>query len=158
MKKIFIFIITLLLLTGCTSNSIKQEETKDYYLTYNNYEIKVGNDFKPLLALVGPYNNVREEVSTYQDTMANFYEYDDFEIETYIEDGIEKIYSITITNEKIVTNEGIHLNSTYQEMIVSYGLNYSNPYEGIYNYNLKNSNISFIVDNDIIVSIRYYLK
>ena len=88
MKKIFLFIITLLLFTGCTSNSIRQEKTKDYYLTYNNYEIKVGNDFKPLLALVGPYNNVREEASTYQDTMANFYEYDDFEIETYFEDGI----------------------------------------------------------------------
>lgn len=158
MKKIFLFIITLLLFTGCTSNSIRQEKTKDYYLTYNNYEIKVGNDFKPLLALVGPYNNVREEASTYQDTMANFYEYDDFEIETYFEDGIEKIYSITITNEKIVTNEGIHLNSSYQELIISYGINYSNPYEGIYNYKLNNSNISFIVENDIIVSIRYYLE
>ena len=158
MKKIVLFIASVLLIAGCTSNSMKEEERKDYYLTYNNYQIKVGNDFNTLLALVGPYNSVREEASSYSEGTAKVYNYNDFEVETYIENNIEKIYSIIVTSAQVETNEGIHLNSSKHEMTVAYGLDYNQPTEEIYTYSLSNSNITFIVENDIIIGIMYYLK
>ncbi len=157
MKKV-ILIISLIFLVGCTSNSMKNNESiTEYYLTYNQDKLKVGMNYTNLSLIVGPYNNVRTEESTYQEGLSNIYEYDDFEVETYKENNVEKIYAINITNEKIVTNEGIHLYSTKQDMFDCYGNNYYSPYDNVYIYNLNNSNISFIVENDIIINIRYYL-
>lgn len=157
MKKILVLLISIMLLVGCTSNSIKESNVpNEYYLTYNDSEIKPNTVFNNLFAIVGPYNNMRVEESSYSEGNAVIYEYDDFEIETYMKDNVETIYSIVITNEKIVTNEGIHLFSTKQEMLDNYGNNYESPSENVYIYKKKNSNISFILENDIIIYIKYY--
>ncbi len=157
MKKIILLIVLLLFLGGCS----KKEQTKiptEYYATYNAIEIKPGTFFNNLLSTIGEYNNYRIEDSSFNDEKANIYEYDTFEIETYYDNEIEKIYSITFTSDEQLTNEGIKIGDTKEKMLSTYKNNYTNNVENIFIYNLSNTNISFTIENGIIIGIVYYLS
>lgn len=157
MKKIMFLIVLLLFLGGCS----KEEQTKmptEYYATYNSIEIKPGTFFNNLLSTIGEYNNYRIEDSSFNNEKATIYEYDTFEVETYYDNNIEKIYSITFTSDEQLTNEGIKIGDTEEKMLSTYKDNYTNPTENTFIYNLSNTNISFIIENGIIIEIVYYLS
>lgn len=157
MKKIFIVILLLITLTGCEKKG-KPVENLEYLITYNSIDIKPGTLFQNLVATLEPYNNVREEPSTYTEGTAKVYEYDDFEIETYIdENNIEKIYAISITSEEQPTNEGIKIGENITQMKEIYGLDYTNPIDTVYIYKIENTSLSFITEDDIIIGIVYNL-
>lgn len=156
MKRIIIIFISLILITGCTKET-KIEDITEFYPTYNEIDIKLDLMFNTILASLGEYNNVRKETSSYDSSITTIYEYDTLEIETYISSGIEKVYAITFTSEEQSTKEGIHIGDTKDKMLEIYKNNYTNPIDNIYIYNISNTNISFTLENDIIVGIRYHL-
>lgn len=156
MKKIIIIIILLILITGCTKET--QPVITEFYPIYNEMDIKLNLMYSTLYATLGEYNNVRTEESNYDSSEAKVYEYDTLEIETYNDNGIEKIYSITFTSPDQETKEGIKIGNTKEDMLNIYKDNYKNPIDNIYIYNISNTNISFTLENDIIVGIRYYLS
>ncbi len=158
MKKLFIIFLLTITITGCnpkTSNSMSN--ISEYYLTYDSVDIKLGTFFSNIIATLGQYNNVREEESSQSEGTSSIYEFDSFEIETYFDNNIEKVYSIAITSDEQLTNEGIKIGDNIETMKNIYGLNYTNPIENIFIYETGNSNISFITENDIIIGIIYYL-
>lgn len=155
MKKIIVLITCIFLLTSCNN---KKEEIKDIpelYATYNSIELRPGTLFTNIIATLGKPNNTRTEPSTYIEGEATIYEYDNFEIETYFEDNIEKIYSIKFTNEEQLTNENIKLGDTKEKMISVYGKQYQNIDDIIFVYTISNTSLSFTIENDIIIEIIY---
>lgn len=157
MKKTIILFISLFILCSCSKKE-EQPLIKEFYPKYNSIEIKPGTIFSNTLVSLGEYNKTRIEPSSYYEGNANIYEYDNFEIETYYDNSLEKIYSITITSEEQLTNEGIKIGDTKDMMIKKYGKDYKNPVDNIYVYNLSNTNISFSIENDIIIQIIYFLS
>ncbi len=157
MRKLIILIISLFIITGCfnTSQSLIPEIT-EYYATYNSIDLKPGTLFNNVLITLGDYNDIRVEPSSKDNSEANIYSYDDFEIETYVEETVEKIYLIRITSSSFPTNEGIKIGDSKSQMISIYGNNYTNIEDEIFIYNISNTNISFTIENDIIIGIVYY--
>lgn len=157
MRKLIILIIALFMITGCynISQSLTHEIT-EYYANYKNIDLKPGTIFNNILITIGDYNDTRTEPSSKDDSEANIYSYDDFEIETYLEENVEKIYLIRITSSSFPTNEGIKIGDSKSQMISIYGNDYTNIEDKIFIYNKSNTNISFTIENDIIIGIVYY--
>ena len=153
MKKLII-LLTIILFTGCQNNKNNLEE---YYFTYNDNDIKLNTIFKNTYSIIGEYNYNRLEDSFYYDDQSNVYEYNDFEIETYFDNNIEKIAAITLTSEYIQTTESVRIYDSKEKMINVYGKNYEQK-GNTYIYKLKNTNLSFTIEDDIIISIRYYIE
>lgn len=153
MKKLII-LLTILLFTGCQNNKNNLEE---YYFTYNDNDIKLNTIFNNTYSIIGEYNYNRLEDSFYYDDQSNVYEYNDFEIETYFDNNIEKIAAITLTSEYIQTTESVRIYDSKEKMINVYGKNYEQK-GNTYIYKLKNTNLSFTIEDDIIISIRYYIE
>ena len=149
MKKILILITSIILLTGCNISNSKTEPTiEEYKLTVNNIELKPQLFFNNIRSTVGIYNSYH-----YEDDIVVF-EYDSFEIGTYFENNVEKIFFVRITNEDITTDEGIKIGDTKEKMIKVYGKEYTEELNK-YIYKLNNTSLSFIIDNDIIIEIEY---
>lgn len=157
MKKI-ILIICFLLITGCDYNKKNNSKIEEYYLKYNSVEIKTNTNFSNVIATLGLANNIRIEQSNYYDKPANIYEYDTFEIETYYDNSIEKIYSIRITSDEQKNNENVKIGDKKNKMISTYGKNYTKIEDNIFIYKLSNTNLSFTLENDIIKEIIYYIE
>ena len=159
MRKLIILIISLFILTACTNTSqAVKEEITEYYPTYNNVDIKPGTFFNNVLVTLGEYNEVRLEPSSKDESEANIFSYDDFEIETYFEGTTEKIYLVRITSSELPTNEGLKIGDSKSQMISTYGKDYTNIEDTIFIYKLANTNLSFTIENDIIIGIIYYIS
>ncbi len=153
-KQVVTFIIVVIILViFIPRNSLnkpkeKRVEITQYYLTYNNTDIKLNTDFNNYRVVFEPYNEYRESED------GNIYYYDKFQIETYYLDNVERIKSIMFTSENIYTNEGIGLGDPEKYITQTY--NQPTMYRNnVYYYELNNTSLSFIVDNNKIISIEY---
>ena len=156
MKKIIILIFTLFFLCSCETK--EEKNIDEYYFTYNAIDLKPGIIFNNVSVSLEEYNNTYSESSNYNESSANIYEYDDFEIETYYDEtGIEKIYSIRLTNQEQKTNEGIKIGDTIDNMLKTYGDNYEKIDDNTYLYNISKTNITFTINDNLITDIVYYL-
>jgi len=156
MKKISLLIVALIFLCSCQKQELVS--ITEYYPTYNSIDIKPGIIFTNVAISLEDYNNVTSITSNYDGLTANLYEYDNFEIETYYdESNIEKIYSVRLTSENQTTNEGLKIGDSIDNMLNTYGTNYTNPVSNIYLYNLANSNLSFTIEDSKVSEIIYYL-
>ncbi len=156
MKKLIILLICMLILTSCNENN--KEIPTEFYPTYKEIDLKPGTFFNNILVTLGYYNNHRLEPSNYYEGDADIYEYDTFEVETYYDSNIEKIYSVRITSDNQPTNENIKIGNTKNDMIKTYGKEYENVEDKIFIYKLSNTNLSFTIENDIIIEIVYYVS
>lgn len=154
MKKLII-IILILFLTGC--GQTKKQQPDEYYLTYNDTDIRLNTLFSNTYSTIGEYIYNRLEDSYYLDDTVNVYEYSDFEIETYYDNNVEKIAAIKLNSEYIQTTESVRINDSKEKMINVYGKNYEIQGNN-YIYKLKDTSLSFTLENDIIISIRYYIE
>lgn len=156
--RIIILLLCIITLTSCKPVS-KTTSPVEYYPTYNSIDIKPGTMFNNILVSLEDYNSIRKEPSNKNELeTATIYEYDQFEIETYYENNVEKIYSIRITSEDFKTNENISIGNTKQDMINTYGNSYEEIENIIFIYKLSNTNLSFTLENDIITEIVYYIS
>ena len=150
MRKVISLVLIVLFITACGS---KKEE---FYLTYNNHDIKLDTVFDTQLH--GNYNDSFESANCAFGERDITYIYDDIEIETYGNSKNELIiYSIVLTNEKIKTNEGIGLYDNIEDAIKKYGDDFMKD-ENVYTYDRGNTSLIFITSNGIISSIEYRLN
>ena len=154
---VFIIVIIILLLVlprntaKHTINNENRVEISSYYLTYNNVDIRVNNNFNNYLAVLGRYNDYRESYSNLPGTI---YYYDNFQIETYYDGNVERIKSILFTGDNIYTNEGISIGDPEEYIIKTY--NAATKYQNnVYVYDLNDTRLTFIVENGYIISIEY---
>lgn len=152
-KKV-ITLLLLIILVGCTSNENIKEEINDekYKFNYNNIDLTPGTKFDN--------TSIDEEYEFFELDSCAFegndkvYKYENFELTSSSINDVETIYSIYFLNDSIKTIEGVKITDDLSLMIDKYG----NSYELInneYKYTKSNVILSFIVENDIIVSIEY---
>ena len=150
MKKIISLLLIVFFITACGS---KKDE---FYLTYNNHDIKLDTVFDTNVH--GNYNDSFESTNCAFGNRDVTYIYDDIEVETYGNSKNELIiYSIHFVNENVKTNEGIAIYDSVEDVINKYGDDYIKDDNKI-TYKHGKTSLIFITNNDIIESIEYELN
>ena len=151
MKKVVSLILILLFITACGNKT-----NEEYYLKYNNREIRLNTVFNEHIQ--GKYIDSFESENCAFGDRDVVYIYDDIEIETYENKNKELIiYTIRITGENAKTNEGIGLYDSIDNAINKYGDSYIKD-DNKYTFKKGNTSIIFMVDNKFIESIEYTLN
>ena len=157
LKQAVVFIIIIIALVifiprnNKTATNKNLKEITSYYLTYNNVDIRVNNNFGNYLSVLGRFNDSRESDSQYPGTI---YYYDNFQIETYYEGNVERIKSILFTSNNVFTNEGLSIGDPESYIIKTYN-QATNYKDNVYIYELNGTRLTFIVSNEKIISIEY---
>ena len=86
--------------------------------------------------------------------MDKVYTYSGFELHTYEIDGVDYVASILFLDDSVSTKEGIYLYCSLDDVLSAYGDSYTKGL-GLYTYELDKSQISFLIENDEVVSIEY---
>ena len=179
MKKVLIVVILIIVVAVVAvfvvnkTNVTKKEETQaitnestisentssrkinEYLFTINGKTIAINEEMST--EKFGEENNVYEVPSCAFEGNDKIYEYEGFEVETYEDEGTERIYSIYFTDTKQTTTEGVCVSDSYEKMIETYGNEFEN--DGTqYTYTKNNTCLEFIVENEFITSIKYVLK
>ena len=157
LKQAIVFLIVIIALViliprnNKTNPKQNLKEITSYYLTYNNVDIRVNNNFQNYLSILGNYNDSRESDSQYP---GRVYYYDNFQIETYYDVNVERIKSILFTSNNVFTNEGLSIGDPESYILKTY--NQATSYkDNVYVYELNETRLTFIVANEKIISIEY---
>ena len=125
MKRFISFVLACLLLVcfvGCDGGS----ETKNYVFSANGVEIKVGGDANALVSALGEAQNLVETPSCGGGAEPDReYTYAGFKFNTVNENGKNVIVKIVLTDDSVSTPEGISIGSSRDEVIASYGENFT---------------------------------
>lgn len=181
MKNGLIILAAILLLAGCgkekaadTSDNAKDnevtqkvEETVDetasddasqtaegYHFTVNGVTIPMNVDFAPIHEKLGKEAQYFEAASCAFQGLDKIYTYSGYEINTYPNGDKDYVASVYFLDDSVSTEEGIYLGSTLDEVIAVYGEDYTED-SGEYTYTLGETELSFIIEDDSVVSITY---
>lgn len=178
MRKIFLFILIALILTGCGSkedpidnnvnnenpvqsdvqNEDKQDNTQKepsgYAFKHNGVSIYMNSDVLPVIEALGDYNQYFESESCAFKGLDKFYTYSAFEITTYPLGDKDLISSVYLMDDTVSTPEGIYLGATVDDMIEAYGDDYVES-AGSYTYIMDDSKLQIIAKDNEIISITY---
>ncbi|NLK26758.1 MAG: hypothetical protein GX306_00215 [Clostridiales bacterium] len=184
MKKISILLIVLMLLmTGCggkeetpedtgnadgtNKNATVNEETSSdqqdkseesqvagFEFEYNGVTIPLNVDVAPILEELGESMDYFEAPSCAFQGLDKIYYYSGFELSTYPLDKKDFISSINLLDDTVTTKEGIYLGATLDDVISTYGEEYSEE-NGFYTYTLGETQLTFVVENDVVTAITY---
>lgn len=150
MKKKIVLSLLLICLCSC---STKEEVVETFELSYQEIEIIPGKDFQSS-ALKDEELNFTELSSCAFDGNDKVYTYENMEITVSPLDGKDIVYSVYFLNDRITTKEGVKITDDKETMIETYGENYKNI-NNKYSYLKGEVLLSFIIENDIIISIEY---
>lgn len=149
MKKIISLIVIVLLVTACNNKK------DDFFLKYHDKNLYLNKPFSE--KDYGKYNDSFESENCAFGDKDITYIYDDIEVEAYgNEKGEMIVYSVVLTSDNVLTNEGIKLYDSIQDMLLKYGDDYQKN-DNQYRYVRKNMELVFLTQNDIIESIEYRL-
>ncbi len=138
-----------------SSENTSSDGINEYLFTVNGKTVAINEEMNT--QKFGEESNVYEVPSCAFEGNDKIYEYDGFEVETYEDGEVEKIYSIYFTDTKQKTSEGICVSDSYEKMVETYGEEFEND-NTQYTYTKDNTCLEFIVENDVITSIKYVLK
>lgn len=178
MKKTgLLLIVLILLLTGCGGgenvsgdldnnkdngmpvNAPKEPDngnksTDGYVFEYNGTAIAMNKKAAPILGGLGEHKDYFEAESCAFEGLDKIYTYGGFELHTYEIDGVDYVASVIFLDDSVSTKEGIYLYSDSDDVLSKYGDNYTKTL-GLYTYELDKSKISFLIEDDKVVSIEY---
>lgn len=150
MKKKIVLSLLLICLCGCSTN---EKIADTFELSYQEVEIIPGKEFKSS-ALKAEELNFMELSSCAFDGNDKVYTYENMEITVSPLDGKDIVYSVYFLNDRITTKEGVKITDDKEVMIETYGENYKHI-NNKYTYSKGDVLLSFIIENDIIISIEY---
>ena len=162
MKKFLILILSLVLITGCGAEKVKDNNNENndrvgYSITIEGTKIMVGDEFSKISSKLGKDYEYQEVETCAFEGMDKIYSYSDYEIYNYHEKGVEKIYTITLLNENVSTDEGITIGSTVEEVVDTYGDNYEDV-AGSYVFQKGDTILTFIFDDGVVTSIEFKIE
>ncbi len=170
MRKLSLLLLVLiLLLAGCsnvegTSEAGNEEEgnegnqgnqeIKGYEFVYNDINIAMYDEATSTLESLGKEMDYFEAESCAFQGMDKIYTYGGFELHTHEIEGNDYISSIIFLDDSVSTKEGIYLYSSLDNVLEAYGEDYSEEH-GLYTYELEDSKLSFLIEDDEVTSIEY---
>ncbi len=130
------------------------KESKGYVFEYNGTTIAMNEKAESILEDLGEPIDYFEAESCAFEGLDKIYTYSGFELNTYEIDGVDYVASVLLLDDSVSTKEGIYLYSNLNDVLSTYGNNYTKNL-GMYTYELNKSKISFLIENDEVVSIEY---
>jgi hypothetical protein len=153
MKKTIILVLLIFLLIGCSKKGT-EIKTDNYYFKIAGQDITMGQEAKDFLTAVGkPIDSYSSPSCAFEgdDTV---YVYSGYQVTTFVSEGVEKFTGIYLNDNTVSTKEGIHIGSSYDDMIAAYGDKYVETY-GAYTYSLGLTDLSFVIVGKTVTSISY---
>lgn len=141
---------------GNRQNGGVTQEKEGYYFEYKGIKIGINDEAAPILEALGEPMHYFEAPSCAFEGMDKIYSYSGFEFTTYTKDNKDYISSIVFLDDTVTTREGITLNATLDDIIKAYGSEYEKSYNQ-FSYSDGNCVLSFILENDGVVSVEYSL-
>ncbi|MCH5338702.1 MAG: hypothetical protein J1E03_07970 [Acetatifactor sp.] len=141
--------------TEASDQSNDKKENGIFSFIYEGVKLTPGEVFEQ--SMLGEASGISERETCAFGEKARVYNYEMFELETYVEGEKELIYSIYFIDPNLPTTEGLCLGDTVDDMKALYGENYE--MEGSsYDYSGGDTMLAIITQNDVVMSIEYRLK
>lgn len=131
-----------------------QESNAGYQFIAEGAIIEMAQPSLPIIAKLGTPESYSESTECIYGDLDRIYQYDGFQIATYMENDCDYICGVFITSSDIMTPEGIAVNMTKEDMESVYGLDYEEE-NGVYIYRKNDMALEFFVENNVISYIQY---
>lgn len=154
MKKIFVCLVVLLMMAGCSSEG---NNKNDYIFTVRGFDIIMGEAAGDFLTKTGSPSDKYSAPSCAFDGDDTVYDFGNYQITTYVTNGKEIFTGVYLLDDSLSTKEGIKIGSSLSDMLDVYGDDYQENY-GAYTYSKGLTELSFVVIDDVITSISYLHK
>ena len=169
MKKNLLLALVMLVLmafalTGCSDNNGGDPsgdtdgdvtaEKNGYAFESNGVEILMFAQAEDVLSALGEENTYFEAESCAFQGMDKIYTYNGFEVRTNEIDQKDYITSVMLIDDTVATPEGVSLFMTKADMVAAYGEDFTEDM-GLCTYVKGKSTLSFLIQDDEIVSIEY---
>jgi len=132
------------------------KERTGYFFEYKGVQIGINDEAASILEALGEPMHYFEAPSCAFEGMDKIYSYSGFEFTTYTKDNVDYIASIVFLDDTVTTREGITLNASLEDIEAAYGNDYEKSFNR-YSYSDGNCVLSFIVENNEVVSVEYAL-
>jgi hypothetical protein len=153
MKKIVGIVLLMIFLSGCTQSN----DVEGYFYRINGLDIAMGQPAEDFLSKTGNPTDQYSAPSCAFDGDDTVYDFGSYQITTYMSNGKEIFTGVYLLDDRYSTSEGVKIGSTLSEMLSAYGDDYKVSF-GAYTYSLGQTELSFVVIDDVITSIAYLLK
>lgn len=142
--------------TDALTTSVNGTEKEKYFFEYNGQEIKINAPVAPITEVIGEPIHFFEAQSCAFEGMDRVYTYSGFDLQTYTIDNKEFVFSVSFLDDTVATREGISIGASLEDVTKAYGSDFEKSFNQ-YNYIENESKLSFIIENDEVVSIEYAL-
>lgn len=140
---------------GSNENANSTENAvKGYVFGFNGTDIVIDANADSIIASLGEPKSYYEAPSCAFNGLDKIYTYSSFEVDTYPTDDKDFISGVILKDDTVSTKEGVCIGQSNQNMIDTYGDNYTNE-DGMCVYRKDNMKLCFILDGDQIISIKY---
>lgn len=140
---------------GSNENANSTENAvKGYVFGFNGTDIVIDANADSIIASLGEPKSYYEAPSCAFNGLDKIYTYSSFEVDTYPADDKDFISGVILKDDTVSTKEGVCIGQSNQNMIDTYGDNYTNE-DGMCVYRKDNMKLCFILDGDQIISIKY---
>lgn len=102
--------------TEDSSSASAPDGTLAFSCTMNGTEIKIDAECDPIIAALGEPKETFEAPSCAFDGTSYTYTYDGFTVETYPDNGVNRVYAVTLTDNTRKTAEGAAVGMTADEI------------------------------------------
>ena len=152
MKKIscLILFVAVVMLCAC----VKKEVREDYYFRGGGVDIVPGVRAEDVLGYLGEHRSMQSNPSCAFDGEERIYTYSGFDVYTEYENGKEIIDRVVITSDAVVTERGVRIGDSLDDVVRAYGRDYEKTGENI-EYDGERCDLQFFFRDGVVVSIRY---
>lgn len=136
------------------TQTMQADENKGYEFLYGTTRIALNQDAALILSALGKAERVFEQDSCAYQGKDKVYSYNGFELSTYPVNKKDCVASVYLINDKVQTEEGIKIGSTYDEMIKAYGKDYKMENQ-VYRYVKNGTELAFYMTDYKVDGIEY---
>ena len=119
----------------------------------DNYIVAIDDNMADVLAALGEPLSYFEAASCAFEGLDKTYTYSGFVITTRPDGDQDYVNSILLTDDSVVTPEGIYIGCSADEVTAAYGE--GSRMENVISYTKGNSAMNFILEDDKVISIEY---
>ncbi|QHQ60143.1 hypothetical protein Ana3638_04565 [Anaerocolumna sedimenticola] len=164
MKKILFTLILITLLVGCSKNNNNgntienntqtAENTAGYQFDYQGVTMSMNDNAAAIVDALGEPMDYFEAPSCAFQGLDKIYYYSGFDLSTYPGTDGDYISAIEFTDDSVSTKEGIFIGNTRDEVIKTYGNDYTEE-SGSLTYTKGKTKLTFLIENNAVTSINY---
>ena len=154
MKKLSLIMAALLLVTLCFA-ACDAGKGGEYSFAYNGKSIRIGDDGNAAAAALGAYSDYIEEDSCGGEGPDKTFVYPGFRYDTVMQNGVDVIVKIVLTDDSVATPQGIRIGSAKSAVVSAYGDGYTETADGGLVYTDGNAKLMFGFADGVVTAIHY---